>query len=94
MQFVVVVFNDDNVVVLHTCIHTGLGDITGNPFWILVRNIISAPSQEQTDCHSPKPILLNTGDLNFPYPWQPRILPIQLLQVGQLVIAGVPAEFT
>ena len=71
-----------------------LGDTSGNPFWALVRDIIAQPTQEQTDCHSPKPILLNTADLNFPYPWQPRILPVQLLRVGQLIIAGVPAEFT
>lgn len=71
-----------------------LGDVSGNPFWALVRDIIAAPTQEQTNCHSPKPILLNTGDITFPYPWQPRILPVQLLRIGQLVIAGVPAEFT
>ena len=71
-----------------------LGDTSGNPFWALVRDIIAQPTQEQTDCHSPKPILLNTADLNFPYPWQPRILPVQLLRIGQLIIAGVPAEFT
>ena len=73
--------------------HHLLGDTSGNTFWNLVRDIIASPTQEQVECHHPKPILLNTGGLNFPYPWQPRILPLQLLRIGQLVIAGVPAEF-
>ena len=76
------------------CIHCSLGDTSGNAFWALVRDIIAAPTDKQTECHSPKPILLNTGDINFPYPWQPKILPLQLLRVGQLIIAAVPAEFT
>uniref|UniRef100_A0A1I8JSB0 Neutral ceramidase n=1 Tax=Macrostomum lignano TaxID=282301 RepID=A0A1I8JSB0_9PLAT len=37
------------------------GDTSGNPFWNLVRGILSKPNQEQINCHSPKPILLNTG---------------------------------
>ena len=46
------------------------------------------------ECHEPKPILLATGLMNFPYPWQPTILPTQMLKIGNVVIAGVPAEFT
>ena len=41
-------------------------------------------------CQHPKPILLNTGGINFPAPWEPRILPLQIFRVGQLIIIGVP----
>lgn len=58
-----------------------------------MRDFLKKPSEEQVECHHPKPILLDTGEMDFPYPWQPKILPIQILRVGQLVILGVPAEF-
>lgn len=32
--------------------------------------------------------------VDFPYPWQPSIVPVQLLKVGQLVITSLPGEFT
>lgn len=32
--------------------------------------------------------------VNFPYAWQPSIIPIQILRVGQLVITSLPGEFT
>jgi len=70
------------------------GDTKTNPFWNFVRDILHEPSAEQIKCHAPKPILLDTGDITVPYPWQPSILPLQLLRIGQLVIIGVPAEFT
>jgi len=41
-------------------------------------------------CQHPKPILLNTGGINFPAPWEPRVLPLQIFRVGQLIIIGVP----
>lgn len=72
-----------------------LGDNkTDNPFWNAIRDVLKDPSKEQIACHAPKPILLDTGEMDFPYPWQAKVLPLQLLQVGQLVIIGVPAEFT
>lgn len=45
-----------------------------------------------TDCQLPKPIAVQTGLKNPP--WTPQTLPIQLLQIGNLVIIAVPAEFT
>lgn len=39
-------------------------------------------------------VLLNSGEFSVPYDWQPRILDVQLLRVGNVFIAGVPAEFT
>lgn len=70
------------------------GDDKGNAFWKLVGGFLKAPSEEQKKCQSPKPILLDTGEMKIPYDWAPSVLPIQILQVGQLVILSVPGEFT
>ena len=77
---------------LSVCLSTG--DTHGNLLWKLVSDIIHDPSPEQVACQKPKPILLDTGEMDFPYPWQPQIIPLQILAVGQLVIIAVPAEFT
>ena len=72
-----------------------LGDNgTGYVFWNLVRDFLATPSKEQIQCHHPKPILLDTADMTFPYQWEPSIAPIQILRVGQLFILAVPGEFT
>ncbi|OWF56536.1 Synaptogyrin-2 [Mizuhopecten yessoensis] len=67
---------------------------SGNAFWNAIVNFIKAPSQEQVRCHHPKPILLDTGEISFPYAWQPSIVDVQILRIGQLAILAVPAEFT
>lgn len=41
----------------------------GNPFWKLVRNLLKTPGKDQVECHSPKPILLDTGEMKEPYDW-------------------------
>lgn len=79
-------------VILHSSFNAASN--TTNPIWILVRDILHKPNKEQIDCQLPKPILLDTGFMDWPYPWQASILPLQLLRIGQLVIIGVPAEFT
>ena len=68
--------------------------IKSNKFWNIVSGFLSKPSDEEKECHSPKPILLNVGDVAFPYPWDPSIVPISIFKVGQLIILNVPAEFT
>ncbi|KAL5742621.1 hypothetical protein ACOSP7_029353 [Xanthoceras sorbifolium] len=70
------------------------GDDKGNAFWKLVRNLLKTPNQEQVNCQHPKPILLDTGEMKAPHDWAPAILPVQILQIGQLVILCVPGEFT
>lgn len=70
------------------------GDDKGNAFWRLVRNFLKTPNQEQVNCQRPKPILLDTGEMDKPYAWAPAILPVQILRIGQLVILSVPGEFT
>lgn len=32
--------------------------------------------------------------MDIPYPWEPSVVPISILRVGQLFILGVPGEFT
>lgn len=41
----------------------------GNPFWRMVRNFLKTPHKKQMDCHYPKPILLDTGEMTKPYAW-------------------------
>jgi neutral ceramidase len=41
-------------------------------------------------CQLPKPVLLHTGRLR----WTPEIVPFQLLRLGSVAIAGIPAEMT
>ncbi|KAI7851491.1 Neutral/alkaline nonlysosomal ceramidase [Circinella umbellata] len=66
----------------------------GNIFWDLISSIYQPASKEQKECQSPKPILLDTGEQKIAYDWQPKIIDVQLLRVGNLFIAGVPSELT
>lgn len=70
------------------------GTKTGNPLWNTVRNFLAKPTPEDIACQAPKPILLATGRARFPYAWQPRVVPTQLFHVGDVVIVGLPGEFT
>ena len=70
------------------------GDTTGSPLWFLVRDALQPPSPETQACHAPKPILLDTGHLNVPYPWQPHVVDLSVARIGALVIVAVPGEFT
>lgn len=65
-----------------------------NPFWNLVGSAIAPPSDAQKECQFPKPVLLNVGEANTPYPWSPNIVDIQTLRIGQLIIIVVPGEAT
>ncbi|KAH9250065.1 hypothetical protein BASA81_012111 [Batrachochytrium salamandrivorans] len=71
------------------------GETRGNRFWETIRNFIKVPSNESMQCHHPKPILLPTGEIDFPYAWEPRIMSIGFGLVGKSVaILTVPAEFS
>lgn len=70
------------------------GTITSNPFWNIVRNFLAAPTADDIRCHGAKPILLTTGRMILPYQWQPKIVSTQVAMIGNVVIAGVPGEFT
>ncbi|KAF1848873.1 neutral ceramidase precursor [Cucurbitaria berberidis CBS 394.84] len=65
-----------------------------NPFWNVVGGLIAPPSEKQKKCQYPKPVLLNVGEANTPYPWSPNIVDIQVLRVGQFVIIVSPGEAT
>ncbi|PUU83950.1 Neutral/alkaline nonlysosomal ceramidase [Tuber borchii] len=69
-------------------------DAPNNPFWLLVRNFLRAPSKDQIECHKPKPILLDVGEMGKPYPWTPNIVDVQMFRVGQLAIIISPGEAT
>jgi len=72
-------------------------DTTGNKFFDLMKNVLSRPTKEQIDCQRPKKILLNTGSPMFPvrdHAWTAHNLPLQIFQIGNLYIIGVPGEFT
>jgi len=65
-----------------------------NPFWAIVSGVISTPTPEQKRCHSPKPILLNVGQMFVPYAWTPNIIDVQSFRVGQFIIIVSPSEAT
>jgi neutral ceramidase len=65
-----------------------------NPFWNIVGSAIAPPGKEQKECQYPKPVLLNVGEANTPYPWSPNIVDIQVLRVGQLIMVVSPGEAT
>lgn len=70
------------------------GSPNANPIWTVVRGFLREPSELQKLCHSPKPILLDVGEIENPYLWTPNIVDIQLLRVGQLLIIVSPGEAT
>uniref|UniRef100_A0A8C0IR78 Neutral ceramidase n=1 Tax=Chelonoidis abingdonii TaxID=106734 RepID=A0A8C0IR78_CHEAB len=71
------------------------GSLEGQPFWETVRNLLfGEPSNETKECHKPKPILLNTGEISFPYAWHPEIVDVQLFTIGSLTIVAFPGELT
>lgn len=70
------------------------GTTTDNPLWNTVRNFLAHPTEEDIRCQAPKPILLATGRVKFPYSWQPKIVPTQLFQIGDIIITALPGEFT
>lgn len=41
------------------------GTVTGNQLWNLIRNFLAKPSEEDVECHKPKPILLATGHVSY-----------------------------
>lgn len=70
------------------------GTNTSNPFWNVVSGFLSIPSRKQRRCHTPKPILLNVGQVNHPYKWEVNVVPISVFRIGTFYILNVPGEFT
>eukprot|EP01089_Gocevia_fonbrunei_P013719 TRINITY_DN3575_c0_g1_i1.p1 TRINITY_DN3575_c0_g1~~TRINITY_DN3575_c0_g1_i1.p1 ORF type:complete len:691 (-),score=167.31 TRINITY_DN3575_c0_g1_i1:59-2131(-) len=72
----------------------GTNNSNTNAYWNYIASFLATPSEEVKQCQYPKPILLYTGGIDLPTPWEPTILPIQILRIGQFFIVGVPGEFT
>ncbi|KAK4474500.1 hypothetical protein MN116_001649, partial [Schistosoma mekongi] len=70
------------------------GTTEGSLFWKIVRDFLKKPSETMIKCQSPKPVLLATGEMDLPYPWQPSIVETQILSVGPILIVALPGEFT
>ncbi|KAM9462913.1 neutral ceramidase [Clarias gariepinus] len=71
------------------------GAIEGDPFWDGIRDaILGKPSKEVEDCQNPKPILFSTGEMNWPLPWHPEIVDVQIITIGSVAIVAVPGEVT
>ena len=65
-----------------------------NPLWAVVSTALRSPTPEQKECQGIKPILLDVGEMDFPYAWAPDIADIQVLRVGQLFMIISPGEAT
>nr|VDD41768.1 unnamed protein product [Brassica oleracea] len=59
----------------------------GNPFWRMVRNVLKPPHRKQMECHYPKPILLDTGEMTKPYEW--AVSSLELLSHFEIMTNGV-----
>lgn len=70
------------------------GTTSDNPFWNAVRDFIAEPSAQDIACHGQKPILIATGKATYPYAWQPTIVPTQIFAIGDVLMFGLPGEFT
>ncbi|XP_059485796.1 neutral ceramidase [Neocloeon triangulifer] len=70
------------------------GMTSPNDLWNAVRDFIVTPSDDQRRCHRPKPILFPTGEMQYPFPWQPKIVSTSLAMIGNFAIIPVPGEFT
>ncbi|XP_073404334.1 neutral ceramidase isoform X2 [Dendrobates tinctorius] len=71
------------------------GMTEGDPVWDGIRDLLfGIPSNETIECHEPKPILLNTGEVRRGIPWHPTIIDVQMITIGSLAILAVPGEFT
>ncbi|XP_014872168.1 neutral ceramidase [Poecilia latipinna] len=71
------------------------GAVEGDPFWDGIRDALVGPPSNQTkECHHPKPILFSTGEINWPLPWHPQIVDVQIITVGSVAVVAVPGEMT
>lgn len=74
--------------------HAATNGTPQNPFWKLVSLVLKTPSERQKKCHGAKPILVDIGEMDFPYAWGPNHVDVQLMRIGQLVMIIAPAEAT
>ncbi|KAF4468134.1 alkaline ceramidase [Fusarium albosuccineum] len=70
------------------------GDPDASPLWGIVSKFLRNPSPEQVECQSPKPILIDAGEITQPYAWAANIVDIQMLRVGNFFIIVSSPELT
>lgn len=71
------------------------GAVVGDPFWDGIRDaLLGEPSNQTKECHQPKPILFSTGEMNWPLPWHPQIIDVQIITIGSVAVVAVPGEIT
>jgi len=85
------------------------GDTKGNLWLNYVRNFLTNPTDDQIYCQYPKSVLLNLGansgnnssickvdPLNTTYcaAWTEVVIPFQLFKIGNVVLPGIPSEWT
>ncbi|PZU03324.1 MAG: alkaline ceramidase [Gordonia sp. (in: high G+C Gram-positive bacteria)] len=64
-----------------------------NPLVAAVGGLDAEVSPWMRDVQAPKLIAFPLGLLP-PWPWIPQIMPVQIIRIGDLVLAAAPAEFT
>ena len=69
-------------------------DPNANPLWGVVGGLLHSPNDTQKGCQGVKPILLDVGETDNPYPWAANIVDIQLFRVGQFFMIISPGEAT
>ncbi|KAM0445019.1 hypothetical protein ACHAQK_002563 [Fusarium lateritium] len=70
------------------------GDPDASPLWAVVSKFLRNPTKEQVACQSPKPILIDAGEITLPYAWAPNIVDIQMLRVGNFFVIVSAPELT
>ncbi|CAK1540768.1 unnamed protein product [Leptosia nina] len=70
------------------------GTIINNPILDAISGIVARPTEEDNECHAPKPILLATGRAQIPIPWHSSVVSATIIWLAGLAIAGVPGEPT
>lgn len=61
--------------------------------WTFFFTSLRRPSSQQVACHYPKPILFD-ATFSWPYAWGANIVDVQMLRIGQLLVATSPSEVT
>ncbi|KAF4523069.1 hypothetical protein B566_EDAN013057 [Ephemera danica] len=70
------------------------GMTSPNELWNAVRDFLITPSAAAAECQAVKPILIPTGEMRFPFEWQPQIVSTGIVMLGNFTIVAVPGEFT
>ena len=73
--------------------YQGDTECVGKPIRLL-GTLLQQPSKLVIDCHHPKPILLDSGEMNIPWNWSPSVLELQIIQIGSVLILALPFEIT